>query len=256
MVQSCLRYILLLFLLTFSGCNPSSNYKRKVVVAVSANMQFAMQPITESFLKETGVECELILGSSGKLSAQITQGAPYDVFVSADTIYPKEMYTSGKTVGKPRIYTEGKLVLWTLSNAFAPSLAILNSEHIEHIALANPKTAPYGAASVQILKQQPFYSAIEEKLVFGESIGQTNQFITSKSAEIGITSIAVVSSPEMKNMGHWVPLENKAYPSLLQSAVLLKKKKGVSKESKAFYNFLFSDKAQSILKEYGYSIPK
>ena len=255
MRQTYIGCILLLCVLAFSGCNQSSNSKHKVTVAVAANMQFAMKAITEKFSKENDIACELILGSSGKLSAQITEGAPYDVFVSADTLYPQKMYTNGKTEGKPRVYAEGKLVLWTLSDAFTPSLAILNSENIKHIALANPKTAPYGTAALEVLQQQPFYSHIEEKLVFGESIGQTNQFITSKSAEIGITSIAVVLSPEMKGVGHWVSLDQNAYPSLLQSAVLLKKEEGVSKEATAFYNFLFSDTAHQILKEYGYSIP-
>ena len=255
MSKSRIRFFLLLILLASFGCRKSAEQERVVTVAVAANMQFAMKAILESYSEENHVEFDLILGSSGKLSAQISQGAPYDIFISADTKYPQEMYKKGVTEGEPRVYAEGKLVLWTLTDSIEPLLAALDSEHVHHIALANPKTAPYGKAALEILKQQPFYSRIEEKLVFGESIGQTNQFITSKSAEIGITSIGVVRSPEMKNIGRWVALENETYPSLLQSAVLLKKEKGVSEEAKDFYAFLFSDKAQQILKEYGYSIP-
>ncbi|MEM9078568.1 MAG: molybdate ABC transporter substrate-binding protein [Bacteroidota bacterium] len=247
--------IFFILLVLLSHCKEASPLEKKVVVAVAANMQFAMEAILENYSQETQIECDLVLGSSGKLSAQINEGAPYDIFVSADTKYALEIYKNGKTEGKPRIYAEGKLVLWTLSNLITPSLAVLDSDNVKHIALANPKTAPYGDVALQILKQQPFYANIEEKLVFGESIGQTNQFITSKSAEIGFTSIGVVMSPEMKDRGHWSSLENEAYPSLLQSAVLLKNEKGTSKEARNFYAFLFSERAKQILEEYGYSIP-
>ncbi|WP_435623821.1 molybdate ABC transporter substrate-binding protein [Flagellimonas sp.] len=215
-----------------------------------------MKSIVDSFSAKTNIDCEIILGSSGKLTAQIVEGAPYDIFVSADTKYPNELYRSKQTEGSPKIYAEGKLVLWTLLEDLDPSIPLLQTDTIRHIALANPKTAPYGLAALEVLESQPFYERIANKLVFGESINQTNQFIISKSAEIGFTSKAVVLSPEMQNKGRWIAIPDETYPKLLQSAVLIKKEKNASKQAKAFYTFLFSEDAQKILKQYGYSIPK
>ncbi|WP_422858006.1 molybdate ABC transporter substrate-binding protein [Flagellimonas sp. S174] len=214
-----------------------------------------MKSIADSFSNKTNIDCELILGSSGKLTAQIQQGAPYDVFISADIKYPEELHRTQKTEGKPKIYAEGKLVLWTVLEELTPSLPLLQTDTVQHIAIANPKTAPYGVAALAVLRGQPFYESVVEKLVYGESIAQTNQFITSKSAEIGFTSMAVVLSAEMKNKGHWIALAEEAYPRLLQSASLIKKENGASNEALAFYDFLFSQEAQKILRLYGYSIP-
>ncbi len=250
------RCSVFLLILAFVSCNESANSKSRVTVAVAANMQFAMKSIVDSFSAKTNIDCEIILGSSGKLTAQIVEGAPYDIFVSADTKYPNELYRSKQTEGSPKIYAEGKLVLWTLLEDLDPSIPLLQTDTIRHIALANPKTAPYGLAALEVLESQPFYERIANKLVFGESINQTNQFIISKSAEIGFTSKAVVLSPEMQNKGRWIAIPDETYPKLLQSAVLIKKEKNASKQAKAFYTFLFSEDAQKILKQYGYSIPK
>ena len=214
-----------------------------------------MKSIVDSFSAKTKIKCDIILGSSGKFIAQIKEGAPYDVFVSANLKYPEELYRSNLVEGKPKIYAEGKLVLWTLMHDLIPSLKILDTDTIQHIAIANPKTAPYGIAAMEVLKTQPFYKNISRKLVFGESIAQTNQFIMSKSAEIGFTSMAVVLSDEMKQKGSWKALPEESYPRLLQSAVLLKRKHPISTEVQTFYDFLFSEDAQRILKSYGYSIP-
>lgn len=249
------RCLLFLLILAFTGCKKSTNPEPKVTVAVSANMQFAIKSIADSFSAQTKINCELILGSSGKLTAQIQEGAPFDIFVSADIKYPNELYAGKFAEEKPKIYAEGKLVLWTLKENLEPSLALLNTDTIEHIALANPKTAPYGTAAMDVLKGLPFYQTLTDKLVYGESIAQTNQFITSKSAEIGFTSMAVVLSEEMKNRGQWITLPNGSYSKLLQSAILIKKEPGIAKEARAFYEFLFSEDAQQILKQYGYAIP-
>nr|WP_313819596.1 molybdate ABC transporter substrate-binding protein [uncultured Allomuricauda sp.] len=255
MMRMSFRCLLFLSILAFVSCNESANSKPKVTLAVAANMQFAMKSIADGFSNKTNIDCELILGSSGKLTAQIQQGAPYDVFISADIKYPEELYITHKTEGKPKIYAEGKLVLWTVLEELTPSLSLLQTDTVQHIAIANPKTAPYGVAALSVLRNQPFYESVVGKLVYGESIAQTNQFITSKSAEIGFTSMAVVLSAEMKNKGHWIALAEESYPRLLQSASLIKKENGASKEALAFYDFLFSQEAQKILKQYGYSIP-
>ncbi len=242
-------------MLLSAGCRKETDAKPKVVIALAANMQFSMNALADAFTEDTQIKCELIMGSSGKLTSQIMEGAPYDIFISADVKYPDELYHNNKAEGKPEVYAKGKLVLWTMVDSLEPSISVLTSDSIQHIALANPKTAPYGRAALEAMKNKGIFKQIEHKLIFGESIAQTNQFINSKSAEIGFTSKSVVLSPQMQNKGRWTSIEDDSYSPLLQSVVLLKKEEGISEETQLFYDFLFSKKAQNVLKQYGYIIP-
>ena len=173
----------------------------KITIAVAANMQFAMRALTHAFEKQNGITCDLIISSSGKLTAQIKAGAPYDLFVSADMKYPEDLYKSGFALEEPKIYAYGKLVLWSMDQEVKPSLAVLKTQAIKHIACANPKTAPYGVAAVEALKHYGLYNQVKSKLVYGESIAQTKQFIISESAELSFTAKSVVLSPDLKGSG-------------------------------------------------------
>ncbi|MCX2764040.1 molybdate ABC transporter substrate-binding protein [Aquimarina muelleri] len=228
--------------------------QKKLTIAVSANMQFAIKEISKAYTKQTGVDCEIIIGSSGKLTAQIKKGAPFDILVSADMKYPEELFTSGFTTNKPKIYAYGKLVLWTMIDSIKPALHLLKNLDVHHIAIANPKTAPYGIAAVEILKNKGIYSSINHKLVFGESISQTNQFIVSKSAEIGFTSKSVVLSPKMKNKGNWIDLDKNDYSPIAQGIVVLKNRAMQKNDAEKFYNFIQSATAKKILVNFGYSV--
>ena len=130
----------------------------------------------------------------------------------------------------------------------------LNDISINHIALANPKTAPYGQAAIEVLKKYELLDSLKNKLVYGESIGQTNQFIYSKSAEIGFTAQSVVLAPEMKGKGKWVLVNDTDYKPISQGAVIIKQSEGDTKQANKFYNFLFSNEAKIILKDFGYSV--
>ena len=238
--------ILLIFGCTQSGTD-------KVTVATAANMQFVMKELTRSFTEQTGIRCEAIISSSGKLTAHIKKGAPYDIFVSADMKYPVELYESGFTTRGPEIYAHGKLVLWTIADDIKPGIEILTDPKINHIALANPRLAPYGAAAVEVLKYFGIYEQVVKKLVFGESISQVNHFITSGSAEIGITSKSVVFSSEMKGKGNWADLEKNSYMPISQAAVILKREKDMT-DAVRFYDFLFSEDAKEIFRNFGYEV--
>lgn len=217
-------------------------------------MQFVMVELIENFTKKTGIECETIISSSGKLTAQITEGAPFDIIVSADMKYPLKLFKNGLTITKPQIYAYGKLVLWSMNNDIEPSIEILTKSEITHIALANPKTAPYGLASIDVLKHYHILDSIQHKLVYGESISQTNQFITSKAAEIGFTSKSVVMSTKTK--GKWIGINPELHTPIAQGIALLKNRNNHSKEAKLFYDFMFSTKGKEILNKFGYSVPE
>ncbi len=250
-VRHMLRLCLVLILM---GCNGKK--EAPLNIATAANMQFAMEALLMEFRNETGISCDMILGSSGKLTAQIREGAPFDVFVSAEMKYAEEIYKNGMAYAPPSVYASGRLVLWSLDDGIVPSVEILTSEKINHIALANPRIAPYGTAAIEVLEAYGIYTQVADKLVFGESIAQTNQFLISKSAEIGFTAKSVVLSDQMSGVGKWVELNDSLYTRISQGVVLIRTKNGNTDKARRFYDFLFSAKARSILQKFGYLVDK
>ena len=242
----------LLFLIFLAGCSKPSE---KIVVATAANVQYVMKEIKAEFEKESGKEIDIIVGSSGKLTTQIREGAPFDVFVSADTKYPEEIFKNGGSAEKPKIYALGTLVLWSKNiPASELSIDLLTDDKIKKIALPNPETAPYGEAAVQVLKSKGLFEKIEKKLVFGESIAQTAQYITSGNVEAGFNALSIVLSPEMKDQGNYIILDSTNYKPIEQAAILLNHSEDSPKRetSERFYQFLYSQKAKAIFQKYGY----
>lgn len=244
-------FILLLFITIEVSCTAKNE---KLTIATAANMQYTVKEMIEMFHSETGIECQTVVSSSGKLTAQIQEGAPFDVFISADTKYPDELYKKGFTHSEPKVYAYGKLILWTLKDDIIPSLDLLSSNKIEHIASPNPVTAPYGVATEEVLKYYNISNLIKPKLVYGESVAQTNQFITSKVAEVGFTSKSVVLSPNLKEQGAFIEIDDASYNPIAQSAVIIKNKGKDLSKSEIFFNFLFSKKGKEILKKHGYTV--
>jgi molybdate transport system substrate-binding protein len=245
------RTILFIFIIhAFSYCNLPP--EKSINIATAANVQFAMDTIAAIFEKETGIKANIILGSSGKLTAQILQGAPYDIFVSANMKYPMEIYKKNMALRKPEVYAYGSLVLWTLKDSVDPDITILTNTEIRRIAIANPKTAPYGIAALELLQNLGIFEQIKDKLVYGESISQVNQFITSKTADIGFSAKSVVLSSKMKNMGSWSVIDSLKYTPIEQGALIIKKDEAHLKEAEKFLSFLFSTKVKCILSDFGY----
>ncbi len=241
-----------LFLTLFSlGCK--KNNTNKIAIATAANMQFAMKELSQAFTKQSGIKCDIIVSSSGKLTAQIKEGAPYDLFVSADMKYPEDLYQSGFTTQKPEIYAYGKLVLWSIEEDLKPNIDQLSDEQIKYIAIANPKTAPYGQAAVDVLNYYNIFEKVENKLVYGESISQTNQFIISGSANVGFTAKSVVLSPKVEGKGQWTAIDENSYTPIAQGVVILKKD-NPSEKAEKFYSFLFSERSKEILENFGYLV--
>ena len=233
------------------GCQKTDDRLR---VAVASNVQYAGEALVGAFKKDTGKECDLIVGSSGKLAAQIMSGAPFDVFLSADTAYINHLGREGFVRDSVRVYAYGQLVLWTLDRSIEPSIDHLLSDVVDHIALPNPDLAPYGAAAVQVLEKLGIFHEIEPKLVYGESIAQTNQFITTGAAKLGFTARSVVMAPNLIKVGRWSPVNPSLYPPLIQSAAVIRSNRAAS-DAEAFFAFLFSPTGTEILRQFGYTVP-
>jgi molybdate transport system substrate-binding protein len=253
-----MKYFLLISSFIFILTSAVSVFAQQyLTIAVAANVQYAMDELMAEFKKETGIDISAVIGSSGQLTAQIKEGAPYDLFISADMKYPLSLFDNKDAVDSPKVYAEGSLVIWSMNNKikFDKELRILLSNNISRIAVPNPRTAPYGIAAVETMKHFEIYDRLRDKLIYGESIASTNQFIYLKAAEIGFTAKSVVLSPRMKGKGAWMEIEHEAYKPIEQGCVILKYGfKNHGKGSIKFYNFLFSAKAKKILSNFGYIV--
>lgn len=255
---SAIIFCLILFLGACAHRTPKaeSQTAEKIIIATAANMQFAMQALTEKYSATTGIACDLVVSSSGKLTAQILEGAPFDLFIAANMKYPDEVFEKGFANTPPTIYAYGKLVLWTLQEEFSPAIDLLKTEQIQHIAIANPVNAPYGAAAIEALENYNLLDEVKSKLVYGESIAQTNQFINTKAAEVGFTAMSIVVAPKIKGIGRWIEVDSSSYTPIAQGVLLLNHSANQNALALQFYDFLFSEDAQEILHQFGYSSPK
>ncbi len=231
----------------------------EVTVAAASDLNFAFKEIVADFEKKSGNTVKLSLGSSGNFFAQISNGAPFDVFFSADIGYPKKLEEAGLTEpGTLYMYAVGRIVVWVPKDSpiDVASLGIKALQHpsVKKIAIANPKHAPYGRAAVVAMEHYKIYEAVKDKLVLGENISQTAQFVQTGGADIGVIALSLAVAPAMKETGtYWeVPLE--AHPKLEQGAVVLKTAKD-SKAVRAFLDYIKSPDGAGVFRRYGFSLP-
>ncbi len=231
---------------------PLTGIAQRLRIAVAANAQFVAKHLAAEFKRETGIEAELITGASGKFATQIEQGAPFDVFLSADMKYPQELYDQGFAAARPKEYAYGKLVIWTTKNiSLNKGLAVLTDPSINKIAIANPKLAPYGEAAVHALTQMKMLEKVQPKIVYGESIAQVNQYLLTGAADAALTAKSVVLDPEQAGKGKWIEVKSNLYQPIAQGVVIIKTAAG-NKQAQQFYRFIFSRQARQIFKKYGY----
>jgi molybdate transport system substrate-binding protein len=247
--RSVLALVLFLFLV---NCTPAP--ENQITIAAAANMQFAMEEIIEEFERQKGITARLTTSSSGKLTAQIREGAPYDIFVSADLKYPEEIHRVGLAAFPPKVYARGQLALWSSQNDWQVGIEELSNPHIAHIAIANPKTAPYGIAAIQVLERLGVLEVVEDQLVYGESVSQVNQFIMTGAVEVGFTALSVLKAPRMNQQINWTTVDTSWYNPILQGVVLINTTSKFA-EAEAFFDFLFTPSAKGILQKYGYLTP-
>src|SRR2546428_3769972 len=231
----------------------------KISVAAASDMNFAFKEIVAEFEKKTGNTVRLSLGSSGNFFAQISNGAPFDLFFSADISYPKKLEEAGLAEpGTLYLYAIGRIVIWVPrgSPIDVGTLGIKALQHpsVKKIAIANPKHAPYGRAAVAAMEHYTLYEQVKDKLILGENISQTAQFVQTGGADIGIIALSLAVAPAMRETGtFWeVPLE--AYPRLEQGAVVLKTAKDL-KTTRAFLDYVKRPEGTAVFKRYGLFLP-
>ena len=229
----------------------------EITIAVAANASYAMDELKEAFVKtHPDTRVRVTLGGSGKLTAQIRNGAPYGLFMSANMDYPQALYEDKIATTKPVVYAEGALAYLSVKALdFSEGIALLRSEKIEKIAVANPKTAPYGKAAFEAMNSAKVYNDVKSKLVYGESIAQTVSYAVV-AADIGIIAKSSLYSSKMTQYRegvNWAEVDPTLYTPIKQGIVLLRYSDG-DEGYRAFYDFMLSDQAKSILKKYGYII--
>lgn len=246
------------FIITFALLlQPLAASAEPLTVAVAANVKYAFDELATEFTMQTGVAVNGVVSTSGKLTAQIKSGAPYDVFLSADMDYPAILFKDGQATSPPKVYANGALVLWTARDVdLSKGVAGLVDSSIKKVAIASPKLAPYGREAIKALDFYKVRAAVEPKLVYGESISQVNQYVDTKSVEVGFTAKSVVLSPELQGKGKWVEVPNESYAPIAQGLVILRHgSENNGEAARKFYGFVFSSKAQAILTKYGYKLP-
>jgi molybdate transport system substrate-binding protein len=227
-------------------------------VAAAADLQFAMNDLAERFERKTGTKVAISYGSSGNFRSQIENGAPFDVFFSADALYPQQLVSAGLAEKQSLcLYAQGHLVLWTPAEGnlrvAGRGFEVLKDSRVEKIAIANPEHAPYGRAAVAALQKAGLYEQIKSKLVFGENISQAAQFAQSGSAQVGIVALSLTYAESMKGGERWeVPAE--LYPPLHQYAVILHSSTNKAAAS-AFLEFVKGDEGRNVLSKYGLTPP-
>jgi molybdate transport system substrate-binding protein len=231
----------------------------KVSIAAAANLVYALDALNAEFKRSAPeISVSSTTGASGSLFAQIKNGAPFDVFLSADRDYPKQAVAAGLGDATTlRTFATGRLVLWTTQGEIDVTDVdtALRSARIKKIAIAQPKSAPYGRAAQATLEKLGAWERVQPKLVFGESISQTAQFVETGNADVGFVAMSLVLSPKLTNKGRWHEVSPELYANVsLDHAGVLTTRGTKNPAAKQYLEFLASDAARKILREFGYGV--
>jgi molybdate transport system substrate-binding protein len=229
-----------------------------VAVAAAANLTYVLAPLDQEFERlHPGPKVTSVIGASGSLVAQIENGAPYDVFLSADVDFPRKLIDGGGAEATSLItFAFGKLVLWTTQPGLELSSvqSVVRDPAVRKIAVANPKLAPYGRAAEEVLANLGLAAAAGPKLIFGENITQTAQFVSSGNAEAGFVALSLVMAPNLGPRGRWIEIPAALYAPIAQGAVLTTH--GASNAAaRRYLQFLATPEARAIFARFGYGLP-
>jgi molybdate transport system substrate-binding protein len=240
-------------------CLPLVADATEIKVAAASDLTFAFKDVVAGFERQTGNRVRLTYGSSGNFFSQIQNGAPFDLFFSADVSFPRKLETAGLTEpGSIYEYAKGEIVIWVPNAStldLSKGLTVLIDPSIRKIAIANPIHAPYGAAAVAAMKYAGIYDQVKGKIVQGENISQAAQFVHSGNAEVGVVALSLALAPAMKSDGRYVVVPPKDYPPLIQAAAILKssREKEVANQ---FLQFLKQPDTVALMQGYGFVVPE
>ena len=231
-------------------------HAEKITIAAAADLKFAMDEIVTGFKNShPDNEVDVVYGSSGKFHTQIKEGAPYDLYFSADIAYPQELAKLGLAASEVKPYAFGRIVLWSNSmDAAKMTLANLTDPKIAKIAIANPKHAPYGKRAEEALRASGMWDSVQSKLIFGENIANTAQFVQTGNAQIGIIALSLALNPELSAKGGYYLLPDNLHEPLEQGYIITKR--GADKPlARQFADFMGSKQARGIMTKYGFVLP-
>jgi molybdate transport system substrate-binding protein len=230
----------------------------ELTVAAAADLNYAFKDLVAEFERQTGEHVKLSLGSSGNFYSQIANGAPFDLYFSADIGYPKKLIDEGLAVPNSLYqYATGRIVLWVPKGSKLDAtrgMDVLLDPSIKKIAIANPKHAPYGRAAVAAMEHFKVYDRVKEKLVLGENVSQAAQFAQSGAADIGIIALSLALAPPVQAVGTYWLIPQEAHPRIDQGAAIVKSSKNQD-GGKKFLEFLQAPAARAVMKRYGFLLP-
>jgi molybdate transport system substrate-binding protein len=231
----------------------------EITIAAASDLNFAFKEIISEYETASGNQVKLTLGSSGNFFAQIQNGAPFDLYFSADIFYPKKLEEAGQIVpGSLYRYAIGRIVLWTRHESpvdVTQGIAALRQSSAKTIAIANPRHAPYGRAAIAAMEHFKMYDDLKDRLVLGENVSQAAQFVESGAADIGIIALSLALAPAMSTKGTYWEIPTETHPPLEQGAVIVKASKRAD-SAKQFLEFVKSRQGVAIMTRYGFVAPE
>jgi molybdate transport system substrate-binding protein len=243
------------------SCAPRPAAPQQVTVAAAADLQFALEDIVQDFRRaHPSADIRIVYGSSGNFYTQIRNQAPFDLFLSADVDYPRRLAAEGLAAPESLFtYAVGRIVVWVPnSSPLDPArlgMAALEAPSVRHIAIANPEHAPYGRAAAAAMKSLGVYDRVADKLVLGENIAQTLQFVESGAADVGIVALSLALGPSVRAQGRYWEVPLSAYPAIEQGGVILARARH-SQPALLLRNYLASPAGKDRLKQFGFSLPQ
>jgi molybdate transport system substrate-binding protein len=248
------RVLTAVSLLLLAGCARPPLPRRTLAVAAAADLSFAMGEISAAFGRaHPGADIRATFGSSGNFYAQIRNGAPFDVFLSADKDYPRRLAAEGVGAADSLFsYGTGRIVVWVPAASRLDPATVLRDDSVRRLAIANPEHAPYGAAAQAAMRSLGVYDALAKKLVLGENVAQTFSFVESGAADAGIVALSLAMAPSAQGKGRYWEIPPNAYPRIEQGGILLKD----TQDARDFRAFLTGPQGRGILQRFGFSAPE
>ena len=254
MNRSCLRFVFTLMSLLILA--PATF--AQTTIAAAGDLQWVMAEVAHRFEEETRNRMEVTYGSSGNFFQQLENGAPFDLFFSANVDYPRRLEQEGLAeAGSLYEYAQGKLVIWVRNSSSLDvdqGLELLHSDSVKKIAIANPQHAPYGQAAVAAMKNEGMYDQVHSKLVLGENVAQALSFVVSGSADVGLVALSLALSPSVREKGRFAEISRADYPPIRQACIILKSSRN-KQIARQYLEFMKTPAISALLRDYGFDVP-